>query len=500
MDIESMSVLERTWTRVGPVFSEYRTPFLSGFLAGLLAHGFAFSNKLVNADEASSVFGKGATVGSGRWALPFTSWLFPDVSMPWVYGILSLLMLAVAACLILHIFAIKSPLLRIILPAAILCFPAQTATFSYMFTAPSYALSFLLAVEAVALAEQKKLRVRLYSLVLLILSMGIYQAYIAIVASFFVLLMIQQLLEEQSARQVLIYGLRQLGLLIVALLLYYGLALLFLKIYGWNFEPYGVETQRNFFIRIAVAYSAFLHTFTKGYFGFVRSPFSLLLHGLSLIAICGVLLAYLLKEKRWGNKFLLLICLALLPVSINCIYLIANVGIIGSHVLFGFVTVYIFAAAVTDKARGKGSLLRDGVLLSLALVTAGNIYFANKSYLKMYLDYEHAYSLFTGIAVQVRQTEGYDESKKLALIGKVKKGLYSPDELSLGQLNGPSQNLVNIYTRKMFLQTFVGFDVPMADETEIRKLEVDPQVQSMPVYPEQGCIQIVGDYIVVKLG
>jgi hypothetical protein len=369
-----------------------------------------------------------------------------------------------------------------------------------MFTAPSYALSFLLAVLAVALAERKELRFRIISLILLVLSTGIYQAYVSIAASFFVVLMIQRLMKEQDARQVLIYGMRQLGLLVVALVAYYAFALLFLKLYGWHFESYGVETQSGVFMRVAVAYSSFLHTFTRGYFGFVRSPLSQALHGLCAIAICGFLVVYLLKEKEWRRRILMLVCLVLLPLSIKCIHLIASVGVIGSHVQFGFIAVYVFAAMVTDKAKGKGTLLRDGVLLSLALVTAGNIYFANKCYLKMQLDYESAYSLYTGISAQIRQTEGYDEGKTLAIVGKTKTGLYTPEELSLGDMTGPNQDLVNMYTRQMFLQRFVGFDVPMADDETIRMLAKDPQVQAMPAYPAYGCIQIVGDYIVVKLG
>ena len=37
-----------------------RAPFFTALLAGLAAHGYAFSNKLVNHDEIESLFGKGA--------------------------------------------------------------------------------------------------------------------------------------------------------------------------------------------------------------------------------------------------------------------------------------------------------------------------------------------------------------------------------------------------------------------------------------------------------
>ena len=80
-----------------------KAPFLAAFLAGLAAHGYAFSNKLLNHDEIESLFGKGATITSGRWGLEPVKLLFPDWSMPWIYGLISLLLISAAACLMLRI-------------------------------------------------------------------------------------------------------------------------------------------------------------------------------------------------------------------------------------------------------------------------------------------------------------------------------------------------------------------------------------------------------------
>ena len=159
--------------------------FASAMIAGLLAHGFAFSNKLVNADEIATLFGKGVTAGSGRWGLELSRLLFPDISMPWIYGILCLLFLSTASCLLLRVLKIHTPLLRLLLPALIVSFPAQTATFSYMFTSPSYALAFLLAAASLRLTEGKGRYRFLAGGALLVLSVGTYQAYISLVSSVF---------------------------------------------------------------------------------------------------------------------------------------------------------------------------------------------------------------------------------------------------------------------------------------------------------------------------
>ena len=96
------------------LWRENRLPFLSGLLAGLAAHGYAFGNKLLNHDEIESLFGKGATVTSGRWGLELVKLLFPDWSMPWIYGLVSLVLIGAAACLMLRTLDIRSAALRIL--------------------------------------------------------------------------------------------------------------------------------------------------------------------------------------------------------------------------------------------------------------------------------------------------------------------------------------------------------------------------------------------------
>ena len=476
--------------------------FTSAMLAGLLAHGFAFSNKLVNADEIATLFGKGVTAGSGRWGLELSRLLFPDISMPWIYGILCLLFLATASCLLLRVLKIHTPLLRLLLPALIVSFPAQTATFSYMFTSPSYALAFLLAAAALALTEGEGRWRFLLGGVLLVVSVGTYQAYISLVSSVYLLLMIQRLLEREStAKEVLVYGLRRLAFLAGTLLVYYGVTLLALKLLGGHFETYGVEKNRSLVLRTAVAYSAFLHIFTRGYFGFIPTAWSRILHGLCALGPAWLLLRWLLGEQPWSKRGLLLLCLFLLPLSIDCIYLIAELGVIYSPVMFGFVSVYLLAAVVVESDREASSrFLRSLLAASLALITLFNVYLANKAYLKMYLDYENAFAFYTGIAAQLRMTEGFEADSKIAILGEASTGLSHSPELDLGELVGPSRDLVNVYTREIFLRRYVGFDVSFADLEEKRMLQERDEVKQMSAYPNYGFIQNVGDYIVVKLG
>ena len=171
---------------------------VSAFAAGLAAYLFVFTNKLLNLDEIAGLFGKGESISSGRWALALTSYVFPDVSMPWINGMLSLLLLTAAACLTVRIFEIKSTLWQVLLGALLVVFPSQIVTFSYMFTCAPYALAVLLAVGSVYVLVCREGRWRYAaSCAMLALSLGIYQAYLSVAASWCVVYLLKRTLDGE---------------------------------------------------------------------------------------------------------------------------------------------------------------------------------------------------------------------------------------------------------------------------------------------------------------
>ncbi|MBO5556501.1 MAG: hypothetical protein J5927_04890, partial [Oscillospiraceae bacterium] len=291
-----------------------------------------------------------------------------------------------------------------------------------------------------------------------------------------------------------------LGLLVVALGIYWGLERLALALTGVRPLGYGVE-KRGVFYGVALAYNAFLKTFTAGEFGFIGGGTSLALHLLCL-AFTALLLVLGFARLRDGKKrALLLLCLCLLPLSMNCFYLAAETTAVHSVVLYSFVCVYVLAALCAEQ--DGGALLRrsrDGIALLLLLLALSNVFFANKAYLRAHLQYESATAFYTELIAQVKQTEGFDENSRLALLGQ-SEAFYEPEKLDTGKLVGLNgEHLINAYTRETLIRTYLGFDVPFASAEEKAHLESREEVKAMPVYPYYGSVQKIGDYVVVKLG
>lgn len=485
-----------------------RVPFLSAIIAGLLAHGFAFTNKLLNADEVSTLFGKGATIESGRWALALSSYLFPDISMPWIYGLLSIFFIAVAACLAIELFTDSSSTfsepsaLEAALAAVLTTFPAVTCLFCYMFTSASYALAYLMSVLAVYLVCRRVKHGLLWSGILMLVSLGVYQANLTVAASLFVVYMIRCLLQEEtSATEVLKFGLQALGMLIAALIVYAAVTLVTLRVTGTELLGYGISSEYGLLHRFLMNYSSFIRTVTRGFFGYIPTKLDSFVHILCAVITVLLLLRWAIRTKDNRKRLLMLVCLAIFPLSIFCFYLVADIGILHSLVFYGYVSVYFLAASVFEGVKSKyENLCRDLLSFSLITIILCNIYTANKTYLRTYLQYENAFSFYTGVITQVKQTEGFDPSSKLALIGTADNNIYTPSELDTGSLAGPSADLENIYTRDLFIRHYIGFDANFASSEEKRELSKDERFIAMPEYPYYGSVQEIDGYIVVKLG
>ena len=198
---------------------------------------------------------------------------------------------------------------------------------------------------------------------------------------------------------------------------------------------------------------------------------------------------------------MLALCLALLPLSMNCLFLVANVTVIHAITLYSFVCVYVLAIVVVETLEGKAARLgKDALITGLALVVLVNVVFANEVYLKLQLEYENAFATWTEIVTQIKLTEGFDEDTRIALVGKGTEHLYQPDEIDTGDLLGPTDDLVNIYTRDALLRHYLGFDADFLRREDAWLLSLDARVEERPLYPYPGSVRKIDDVIVVKFG
>lgn len=490
-------------------------PLTASILFGLLAYVFAFTNKLVNHDEVHCLFSKGATVDSGRWGLGLLDSIFPNYSMPWIYGIITVLLISLSICLVIGIFQIRNKLLQILLAGCIMVFPSLIGTFGYMFTSSSYALSFLLAVLSVWLLQQRSLRHILGALVCMVASLSIYQSYIAVCASLLVLVLIRQLLKNEQPFSVLRRGCFFVLFLLVSLALYYIGSQVVFRVTGKTFNDYA-QSSITFRLsaipqKICVAYEMFLRFFTEKTCRLIPTDLSQLAHGLCMLCCAVLLLLWCIRQRKNPIQLLLLLILtAILPLAINCMYLITSEESIHTLVLYGFVAVYILVIILAEDGLeflqecGQPPVLRRLALniatLCLSLIILINIYIANGAYLNLHLRYENAYAFYTSLWADIKAMPEFDEDTQLAITGYWQSPVYYEEHFEFAhELTGIYGFNPDSYSNESFLKYYIGVSIPFAQPEEIAAITESAEYEAMPVYPYYGSMQMFDDILVVKL-
>ena len=479
---------------------------MSAFAAGLAAYLFVFTDKLLNLDEIAGLFGKGESISSGRWALALTSYVFPDVSMPWINGMLSLLLLTAAACLTVRIFEIKSTLWQVLLGALLVVFPSQIVTFSYMFTCAPYALAVLLAVGSVYVLVCREGRWRYAaSCAMLALSLGIYQAYLSVAASWCVVYLLKRTLDgEWDVRRIVRGGVTCAAYLALSLAAYFAINKIVMLAAHTQYNSYAdasFQTDiKSMLFGLRVAYTAFLGYFYRGYYHLVASGASKLMHYLCLAVVGAELVLWFIKDRpQRARGVMAAVLLALLPLGVNCLYVISAQR--HTLMLYSFTAAYILAAVAAESLMARRHApARDVLALALAVIVGCNVLYANRLYLKMKLEYENAYAFYSELTARVKAAPGYGEGTMVLLTGDAHELLHAADEIDTSDLVGIMEGLINVYSRSDFLTYYAGFDPPTFDWAQWDASGAAAEIEDMPIYPYDGSVKCIGDFVVVKLG
>lgn len=480
-------------------FNMLKVPFFSAVVAGFLTHGFAFSNKLPNADELWALFTKGATTTSGRWALELSKYLFPNYSMPWIYGILSLIFLSFSACILIRAFKIESLLMQILAAVLFVSFPSTVGLFSFMFTAVSYSFAiFLTSVSFYYISRYEKLKA-IFGIFVFSLAISIYQANVPFLASLIVILLLSEIINDGfDFLRVLKHCLYYLAVLLFSLIFYY----LELKIvcFIWNIpleNAYGLSDV-PLLTRLRLPYSSYIGIFIKGYYGFARKPFICICYLFCLLSAFFIGFNCVLKSFASDKKslFLYIALFAAYPYAVNSLYLIAEPGVIHSLSQYSFSTIFFLFAVFLDKYFDgsiiKG-IIKDTCFILTLFIMISNVYLANQAYLKMYLNYEASCSFFTTLLADIHSTEGYTKESPVVTIGNPSSSFYDIDDyFELGDLFGPSDDLRTVYTNEWLIKYYLGSSINLSD------IQPDTDTSNMPSYPDYGSIKNIDGIIVVK--
>lgn len=501
-----------------------KTTFIAACVSGLLAHFYIISRKLPNHDDIGHLFEATYGTASGRWLLPFIFKLDGNFSTPWLIGILSIILLAVAVCFTVSVMRIRRPLGCILTAAVMITFPAVTATMTYMFSADAYFLSLALACFAAYVTNKYRWGF-IGGVIAIALSMGIYQSYFGVTAVLMVGALLFNILDgEYSFKQLILKSLKFLATIASGIIIY----MIIVKLAAQSTELVsymGISEMGKISVRslpqlVFNAYSEYLHFFIRNndlvHFSFMKYAFV-------LTAVASIYLGvFVIREKKMKLKFVILLVLlaVIYPLAGNIIYVMVPDAPVHILMLYGMTGILIPPLAITeyymeltsDSAFRNSGKWRKNIGSFCCWVIAGTIavtaynytIFSNEAYLKMELSFEQTHSFSTRLLGAIENSDGYDKNTPIVLVGSAldEVAYESTPELDKITLTGIAdmKELINSYTYAYFLRRFVGApNIVYDSKSQIsEKCKDSDEVKSMPNYPASGSIKVVGKYMVVK--
>ena len=508
--------------------------FLSAFICGLFAHIYALTNHLYNYDElwhTPTGFGTGLEVG--RWALSITVWiqkvLFDDCfTIPFINGMLTIILYAVAACFVVSALDIKDEFYAIIVGGLMTTFPAFTCRMFFMFTTHYYAIGIAMAAAGAWIIAKKKLNILkvMIAIALTVYGMAIYQANfttaVCILVGNLLVWLITENVELKTAIKKCINYVLYLG---TCMALFLAGSKIALSITGKQ-----METYENLDKMGQLSVDQLIEGIIRCYKTFFKLPiidvYSMNPNRIVKIAflICFLVFLYTfvkvwMMKKEVYLKVLVSLVFAVLPIAVNLIIIMAiSSGTMYSIMVYEIVFVFIISIAcleairtcnsditaipnkmVIDKA---GTLLNYVTAVMLVITVITYIWFANGNYLAMEYTNQHDNAYYQTLMTQIKSVDGYHADMPITMIGKpVVDSTYTRQDM-IGRtfnISGKSSTNINAYSSWNIMTRVLGYD-PVnrnSDEEEEYFRGLD-EVVNMPCYPSSGSIKIRDDTIVIK--
>ena len=503
----------RQWT-VGDfkkLLIKFKLPIIFGYIAGFLAFTYIFCNKLVQWDEIFYSFAKGESLRAGRWGLDILQYIFPNYSMPWLWGVISLTFLIIASCLIIDLFKLENVFYQCLLVGLIVTFPSMISSCTYTFQSVTYSFGVLLCVIALILSVKKDIRLKALGILGFTFAFSIYQAFISIALSLYIVFIIKELLDgEKDAVRIFKQGLQYICYVVIALILYLAITVTLFLLKDLSFDLLLNRTEgeepMGLFMRFLYTYLYFAGYFVNGTAGIMPTLLSVLCHISAMLAVLVCCIKFIITDVDKYKKGLFILMLAVFPMAVNAIIFIST----GTHTLmvYSFVATYILAFILLEKQGGDkafpkvSAVVKRMLPISMLLIIVANIYTANIVYLRMTYSNQALNSFYTELSTRIKMCDGYIQGDRIAIVGETDELRYHVDgEFKKITISGTNALDVNIYSKKQYMKYYLGNDFDFLSHEEIEENILPlPEYQEMAIYPYDGSVKRVNGYIIIKLG
>ena len=503
----------------------YYVAFFSTVICGLGAHIYHLTNKLFNYDELGQTpAGYGAGIELGRWGLwiidKTIGTLFRSYNMPVVSGMMMIILTAFAVCILIKTFEIKDVVCCGLLGGSFVVFPAFVSVMFFMMMTSCHGIAIFCGCLAGYLitkgTKERRIVQLMAGFVLFLFSMGIYQAYCALVLGVLLVDIIVAFCDTENDDEWKILIMRGIAYCVVFLL---GIIIYILISKGIsNYSGIELGGYRNIKEMGNFNIGAIIFTILKTYreyFAIMSShdiyqinpvvP-SRILYIIINVVVLVLLFKRIKKEGALLNKIGLVLSIALMPIMIFFPEILVQGE--GGYTTMFICSAFIFIIPIVLYDRyareiraGQNDYIGRTLCLALFCNILIYIWFANGNYQALQYTTYHDLAYFETLATQVKSLDGYTPDLKVALVGD---GFEDPTFKAgslMGEffnISGKTETNVNYFNNIYLWKSYLGFTPEIIEFRDSGYLSEMDEVKAMPCYPEDGSIAIVGDTVVIK--
>ncbi len=499
------------------ILPEWKVCFFAAIAVGMIAHLYKITNWLPNWDSLVFRYDPQNMVGLGRWFLPVVCSISSFYDLPFLNGIIAVLFHALGAVCICRILNIREKITAFLIGAIIVSFPTVTSVMMYNYVADGYSIAFFLSTLA-ALYMIKGKGGYIISVVLIALSVGVYQAYITVTIMLILLWLIDQIIYRRTEFFILLKkSVCMLLAGISGMILYSIILKAILAVSSAELLDYQGINSTVSLSNVDLVSSLYVikETFISCFFDFSK--------GISIYVILNVFvllftffyyIKYIVKNKIYRKPIELF---AVIATGVALVFGAGALAFINPSadyhnlMLMGYSVFYIFFLVLyergTDENEKHICIKRWAVLTAALLIIANQIVISNVSYHKAQIAYEKSYGVLVRIADRIEQTDGAEDCKKILVLGALENSeRYSsnlpPDITGVtdGYILRADDEKVAQSVLSSALHDYCEMDYEFLAGEEKRMLAQNEKVQSMGEWPAKDSVAAVDGTIVIKLG
>lgn len=457
--------------------------------------------------------GQNTATRLARWFIPFlTSFFGKNIVIPLVIILFYCGMIGFSAFLLCKIWKIESVGFQILTTSAMVCFPVIIRQFAYLYTALAYSFAFLMTVLALYFLKKNHVWSFILGAGCLVLMFGSFQSYIGAAAALILMNFLLDLNSHEKLSKAFQDLIKYIVAGIIAGIFDLAIANVMMNYRGIEASSRVSEVSVSEIIAcldfsLPVSYKWFFMYFESDILS--RNKLYMVLFFIIFILIIWKAIV-LLKHKNIFKSILLLVGTTLIPLAMNvCAVIFPHNGMYDvmryQYVLLIPFLFALFSHVSFNLCNSFLQWISYGTIFSLIM---GYTISANASAICYKLAYESTYTQAVSMLSEIYELEAYQAHETPIVLGGGTIG-YADTYEAFGQLfryaiveSGPvfwpgEYGLTTC--RYYYFLDYLGINPGWLTNEQYRYVVNTEQYREMPCWPQNGSVQMIDGYAVIKI-